>query len=202
MSKDQSGDDPGTETFFPGIGAVVVDDPPAGEPPVNDDDDFAPRPRYRMGALSILLVAVLVAGLGFLGGVSVGKNHASTTTATRGGTAARAGGFGGAFPGGEGFAGAAGTAGAPAAAGAAGSTTGTTSGTSTIPTVIGTVASISGQTLVVKNLGGTSVTVHMTATTTVTKTATAPALATGQGVSVYSTAATDKSVTATNITVR
>jgi hypothetical protein len=172
-------DEPTTEqAFFPPIGGVAVDEPPIDGPAEPIDEDFAPRPRFRLSALSILLIAILVAGLGFLGGVSVGQDHASSS----GGTGGRATGN---ARGGEGFGNFGG---------------GTT--TTTVPVVIGTIASVKGQTVVVKNLGATSVTVHMTATTTVTKTATAPALAAGQSVSVYGTTGSDSSVTATNITVR
>jgi hypothetical protein len=221
MSKDiVDTDDPTVEeTFFPGIGSVAVSDPPMdGPPPIDDDEDFAPRPRFRLSALSILLIVILIAGIGFLGGVSVGKNHASTSSGTG---AARTGGTArGAF-GGEGFAGFGGGAAGAGGAGTAGTgTAGTgTAGTGTAgtgtggtgtataaatPVVIGTISSVSGKTVVVKNLGGTSITVHLSATTTVTKLAstTASALAAGQAVSVYGTTAADKSVTATNLTIR
>jgi hypothetical protein len=161
------------------------------------DSDFAPQPRRKLGKLSILLIAAVIAGAGFLGGVAIGKNHTSTSTASGLGGAARAGGFPGLTgEGGAGF-------GGQAAGGAGtGTTAGTAAGTAAAtPVAIGTVVSLTGQTLLVKNLGGTQVTVHLSATTTVTKTVAGTDLSAGQTVSVFGTTGTDASVTATAITI-
>lgn len=158
----------------------------------DSDDDFIPKPPFRFTPLSIGLLALIVIGAGFIGGVLVQKHHdQGSTSSARSGTA-RVGGFPGGAAG-EGF----------GAAGGTGTATGTgagTSATAATPAVIGTVSSVSGQTLVVKNLGGKSVTVHLSSATKVT-TSWGAALKANQTVSVAGTSATDGSVTATAITV-
>jgi len=166
----------------------------------DSDDDFAPRPRQKLGRASWLLVAAFVLGVGFLGGVLVQK-HDGTAPSGSGLTAAGArAAFGGAAGARGGFGGAGGGAGGGAAGGAA---SGSGSGSaSTVPAVIGQVVSVDAQTMVVKNLGGTQVTVHLTSTTTVTKALTAADLKAGQTVAVSGTTASDASVTATTITIQ
>jgi hypothetical protein len=172
-----------------------------------DDDDFAPRARQRFGALSAVLVVALAIALGFLGGEIVQKHYGTTASAS--GAANRAAGFArgegaGAFGGnGAGFpqAGANGN-GAGTGPGTTGTGTGTgTTGSSPTPAVIGTVSSIKGSTLIVTNLGGAKVTVHLTGTTTVTVPVKAKALKVGQTVSVVGKTAA-KVVTATSIVVQ
>jgi hypothetical protein len=159
----------------------------------DSDDDFIPKPPFRFTPLSIGLLALIVIGAGFIGGVLVQKHHdQGSTSSARSGTA-RVGGFPGGAAG-EGF-GAAGGTGTATATG-----TGTSATAAATPAVIGTVSSVSGQTLVVKNLGGKSVTVHLSSTTTVT-TSWGAALKAGQTVSVTGPSATDGSVTATAVTV-
>ena len=160
------------------------------------DDEFAPRPKARLGKLTVLLAAVLVAGLGFLGGVLVQKHHGSATT-----TAALGGGAGAAAlrarTGGGGFAGGGGFGGGTAAAGSGSAAPGAASGAT--PTVIGTIVSVNGDTVVVKNFGGKLVTVTLSGDTTVTKAAKASDLLAGQTVSVTGSTGSDGTVSATAI---
>ena len=69
------------------------------------DEEFAPRPKARLGAATIALAALLVAGLGFVVGVYVQKHDGPTdrttnTTAAAFASRARTGGFGGGTGGG------------------------------------------------------------------------------------------------------
>jgi hypothetical protein len=203
-------------SFFDGQTAVVVE---PGQPvhatdePVDyvDDDvdsEFAPQPRRRLGKLTIGLAALLVAGGGFLAGVQVQQHTTSSTAAggfagaaARRGTGTGAGGTGGtgAFGGAGGFAG--GTrGGAATGTGAEAGTGGTTSGTtSTIPAIIGQIVSVSGDTVIVKNLGGKEITVKLSTTTPVTQTGTAADLKSGQNVTVSGSTGSDGTVTATSV---
>ena len=175
---------------------------PAGDGPgtTGDDfddleDEFAPQPRRKLGKLTVLLAAVLVGGLGVIGGVELQKHLGTSSSAASGCAALARGGTGGTsgFPGGGSF---------PGGGGSTSSSSTGSGSTATTPAVIGQIASISGQTMVVKNLGGKEVTVHLTNTTTITKSYSAPALAAGQTVSVAGTTGTDSSVTATSVTVQ
>ncbi len=178
-----------------------------GDPSANDnsaneydiDDDFAPRPRRKLGAMGWTLVALLLAGLGFLIGVTTEKHSGTSTTSSAFGGAARAGG-GFAEGGNNGFAAGGQPGGNTTNGTTGGTTTGGTSAAST-PSVIGTVSSVSGSTIGVTNLGGTKVTVTVTATTTITKALGAADLAVGDTVAVTGTTASDGSVTAINIAI-
>ncbi len=182
------------------------------------DSEFAPQPRKKLGVLTIGLAALLVAGAGFLGGLQVQQHEGSTTssnpftaaaarrgatTGTGGGAAGFAGGFGGRT--GTGTTGSGtGTTGSGAGGtgtGAGGAGTGTGSTTS-IPAVIGQIVSVSGDTVVVKNLGGQMITVKLSGTTTITQTATASDLKAGQNVTVSGTTGSDGTVTATAVGAR
>jgi hypothetical protein len=167
------------------------------------EDEFAPQPRRKLGKLTLLLVAVLVAGLGVIGGVELQKHYGTTNSTTASGFPGLGGrgvtGGTGGFPGGGAWPGAAGN-GSTGAAGSGGSTG--TSSTATTPAVIGQISSISGQTMVVKNLGGKEITVHLTNTTTITKSFSVADLAAGQTVTVAGTTGTDSTITATSVTVQ
>lgn len=199
---DAATDQSGASFFSPDATSTDTIEPAGDGPGTNGDgydeldDEFAPQPRRKLGKLTVLLAAVLVAGLGVIGGVELQKHLGASSSSPASGFAALAGrgvtGETGGFPGGGSF---------PGAGGSTGSTSGTGS-TTTTPAVIGQIASISGQTMVVKNLGGKEVTVHLTNTTTVTKSYSAPALAVGQTVTVAGTTGADSSVTATSITVQ
>jgi Domain of unknown function (DUF5666) len=215
--------------------AVLVEPVEPGEPQHLDDEatgaedeldsEFAPRPRARLGALTIGLAALLVAGAGFLAGVQVQQHSGSSTstnplaaaaarragagTATGGaGAGGGFGGFGGGRGGGAGAgtgagAGSGGTGGAGTGAGGTGAGTGTGStSTTSIPAVIGQIVSITGDTVVVKNLGGQMITVKLSTTTTVTQAATTTDLKAGQNVTVSGTTAADGTVTATAVGTR
>jgi hypothetical protein len=166
------------------------------------DSEFAPQPRKRLGKLTIALAALLVAGAGFLAGLQVQKHEGSSSTANpfaaaaarrgnggTGGTGA-GGGFGN-FGGGTGA-----TSGGSAGAGGTGTTT------ANIPAVIGQIVSISGDTVVVKNLGGKEITVKLADSTTISQVATAADLKAGQNVTVSGTTAADGTVTATSVGTR
>jgi hypothetical protein len=197
----------------PGRRAEVAPDtaglPMAEEPETEpgDDDLFErewDRPR-RSNRLTAVLAAGLVAVAGFTGGVLAQKQHDAglASSAASNGSAARnraaAGGFSGfgtagGAPGG--FAGASGpgAAGAESAAGAGGAA-------AQVPVVVGTVASITGTTLKVKNFADAVVTVQVPATATVT-TPGLTGLKVGMSVSVVGAKAADGTVTATAVTGR
>jgi hypothetical protein len=174
--------------------------------PAVEDDEFVVPPRRRMSRLTIALLAGLALTVTFTGGALAQKDLGSSTNAAAGGVARRAGGAG-AFPGGGTFPGGAaggitGTGtGAGTTAGAAPATGGSTAATTA---VIGTVVSVSGTTLTVKNLGGKTVIVHLGTDATITKstTLTASALIAGTTVSVDGTTGSDGSITATAVTTR
>lgn len=175
------------------------------------DSEFAPQPRKRLGKLTAVLVALLVAGGGFLAGVQVQK-HQTTPAASaasafaRRGTGAAAGeggftGFGGGAGGtgrGTGGTGGTGTGGT----GTGGTGSGGAGSTTSIPAVIGQIVSVNGDTVVVKNLGGKLITVKLSGTTTVTQVSTVAALKAGQNVTVAGTTAADGTVTATSVGTR
>jgi len=166
--------------------------PPESAEDVDEiEADFAPRPKQRLGKSTVLLAAVLLAGLGFLGGVQVQKSRA--TTGTQAGALPGGGNFrGGNFPSGltlpGGFT-------QPGAGQRSGSTT---SG----PAVIGTVVSVKGNTLTVKNFAGKTITVTLAGDTPIAQTVKATALRAGQSVTVSGTTGADGKVTATQVTAR
>ena len=140
-----------------------------------DEAEIPPRPRRRLvtpltGALS----AVVVAGLGFIGGVQVQKHHAGSPTASAA-TGAR---FAARFGGGAGGAGGGGAA----------------------PTV-GTVSSTHGSVLYVKDSSGTVIRVRTTAGSKVTRTATSGAghVHPGDSVVVQGTTAKNGTITASRV---
>ena len=71
-----------------------------------------------------------------------------------------------------------------------------------IPAVIGQIVSVTGDTVVVKNLGGQMITVKLSDTTTITQAATAADLKAGQNVTVSGTTGADGTVTATAVGTR
>ncbi len=155
--------------------ALEESDAYAGE---YEDDVFAPHRRERLGKWTALLAILVIAGAGFLAGVYVQKARPAAATTSR--VSFAGGGAGGGFGRGAGAA-------APTAADAAG------------PAVIGQVVKVSGDALVVQNLGGKQVTVRLTPDTTVSKTASTTDLAPGQTVTVGGTTGADDTVTATTV---
>jgi len=140
----------------------------------------------------VLLVGVLMAAA-FTGGVLVQKNHDKGLTAAA--TGLPAGFAAGAFPG----------AGAGGLGGGAGGGTGATGNAATTgPVLVGTVVSVSGATVTVKDFGGATHQVSTTGTTTVTKQDLKKLtdLVAGDAVSINGTRATDGKVAATAFTIR
>lgn len=186
--------------------------------PDDIDDDFLPKPKQRIGKLTVALVALVLLGGGFLIGVDVQKGRPTSASdrggalrsafAGRGGTGGTGGtgtggfggfgGFGGTATGGTG---AGGTGAGGTGTGSAGSG-GAGTGGATTPAVIGTIASVSGSTIVVKNFGGQSVTVKLSSSTAVTKTVPTSALTKGETVTVVGTKGSDGSVAATSVSAR
>jgi Domain of unknown function (DUF5666) len=167
----------------------------------DDADLTAVPPRRRVPALTKLLFVAIIGALAFGGGVLVQKQHDATLT-----SASRVPDFASLFGGGGLPAGAGPGAGAAAssAPAAGGSGAGGTGGGSTgdVPVLIGTVESVSGSNLTVKDLGGTSHVVHATAATTLSVVSAdwSGSLKVGATVSVQGTKAADGSVTATAVT--
>jgi hypothetical protein len=166
--------------------------PPESTEDVDEiDADFAPRPKQRLGKSTVLLAAVLLAGLGFLGGVQVQKSRATTGTQA------------GALPGGGNFRGGSFPSGLTLPGGFNQPGTGQSSSSATSgPAVIGTVVSVKGHTLTVKNFAGKTITVTLADDTPITQTVKAAALRTGQSVTVSGTTGADGTVTATQVTAR
>jgi hypothetical protein len=168
----------------------------------DDADITAVPPRRHVPALTKLLFVAIIGALAFGGGVLVQKQHDATLT-----SASRLPDFaslfgGGGLPAGPGAGGGGGAASsAPGAGGTGGSTGGSTG---QLPVLIGTVESISGSDLTVRDLGGTAHVVHATATTTLSVISAdwSGSLKAGATVSVQGTKAADGSVTATAVTQR
>ena len=158
----------------------------------DDDAEFAELvPKRQVPALTKLLVVGILVAISFAGGVLVQKQHdASQTSALP------------TSPGGAG--------GLPAfltGAGATGGGSSTGRGPSTAasgPVLVGTIESVSGGDITVKDLGGKTHAVHTGATTgfAVTGAEWSTSLPPGTTVSIEGTKADDGTVTATTITRR
>ena len=168
----------------------------------DDDDaldaeqDFVLPPKGGLSRLAIVFAIGLLAAATFTGGVLLQKNHdKGLTSSSTSGLPAGVGTASG-FPAGFG-----GTTGGGTATSAAGGTA-TGGSASTGLAVIGSVVSVSGTDVTVKDLGGKTHDVHTTTTTTVTRsqTQTLSSLAAGTQVTVTGSTATDGTVTATAIT--
>ncbi|GAA3605514.1 hypothetical protein GCM10022223_21590 [Kineosporia mesophila] len=175
--------------------------------PADDDLDLLAESNRRMGKVTIALMAAVLAGLAFIGGVAVQKQFGNSSGGAPGGGMSAMGGgqsrggYGqsGALPGGGGGYGGGGFGGQSGSAGGSAGASGNQASTS--PVVVGTVTKVSGRTLIVKNFSGTAVTVKVPQGTTVTdSSATAlSGLVKGVSVSVVGTKAGDGVVTATSI---
>jgi len=165
--------------------------------PLDTEDDFVLPPKGGLSRLAMAFAVGLLAAGTFTGGVLLQKNHDKglTSSSTSGLPAGL--GTGSGFP-----AGFPGTTTGTGATGTTGGSSGT--GTSTGLAVIGSVVSVSGTHVTVKDLGGKTHDVQTTTATTVTRsqTQTLSSLTTGTQVSVTGTTATDGTVTATAITAR
>ncbi len=163
-------------------------------PPYDGDDDepeFSPRPRKRAHPLTFVLVALVLAAAGFLGGVAYQKHAGGSSSSNSASTALAA------------FArraGATGGTGAPAGAGggAAGAGAGGRFGGATI----GTVKLVDGRNVYVTDTNGNIVKVTTTDASQLSKTdpATTKDIAPGETVVVRGTTNADGSVTATSLT--
>jgi hypothetical protein len=130
-----------------------------------DDQRLPPRSRRRwLNPGSAALLALVIGAIGFYVGVRVEKSRANTTSAAAGGFAARTGATG-AATGGAGQSSAATSAGTAAGGFPAGGLAGGPGGGGSA----GTVASVDGRTLVLKETAGDTVTVKLTSATKVTK---------------------------------
>jgi hypothetical protein len=175
-------------------------DVPGGTAPqgatIDDDDaDFEELPpKRRVPTITkVLLVGILVAA-GFSGGVMIQKNFGASSASSPSGFPSFAGGIPAGFPTGAGAGG--------GGASNAGSGEGSTAASG--PVVIGTVVSVSGNDVTVKDLGDATHVVHVTATTGLATTGVdwSTSLKPGSTVSVNGTKADDGSVTATTVTQR
>jgi hypothetical protein len=155
-------------------------------PPVADDDEpeFRPRPRRRLHTLTWVLVALVIAGLGFLGGIITQKHvgGTSSTSATTTGAAARFANRTGA------------NAGGTAGGGGGGFGGGAT---------VGTVTLVDGKNVYVTTTNGNVVKVVTNGGSQLSKTDTATIkdIAPGSTVVVRGTTNADGTVTATTLTV-
>ncbi len=165
--------------------------PTAMELEEDDADITAFAPRRSVPRLTKLLFVLIIGTLAFGGGVLVQKQHDASQTSPTGSLASL---FAGGLPTGGG-------GGLPTSLG---NTTSGNGSSGDVPVLIGTVESVAGADLTVKDLGGTSHVVHATATTTISVVSTdwSGSLKVGVTVSVQGTKAADGSVTATAVTQR
>ncbi len=177
---------------------LELDDPYEDDwEPVDDADEgsLPPRPRRRIVTpLSVTLIAVLIAALGFSGGVLVQKHQ----DATGDGSDAAAAAFAAARGGGTG-AGAGGGAGG--GAGARGGFSGRGAGGGQGTPTVGSVTNKNGSTLYVKDSDGNTVRVKTTSHSKINRTAstTAGAIHPGDTVVVQGTKSSSGTLTATQI---
>jgi len=181
-----------------------MDAPTAVEPAVEHtedelDEEFAPHRRQRLGKATVLLAVLVIAGGGFLAGAYTQKTQtpAPSAGANRLSLAGGTGGTGG--TGGGGGAAGAGRTGRGGAASASAAPSGAEAAPDAGPAVIGQVVKVTGDTVVVENLGGKQVTVTLSPDTTVSKAATIGDLAPGQTVTVGGTTGPDGNVAATTV---
>lgn len=173
----------------------VARDPVADYPDDEVEAEFAPHRRQRLGKATAVLAVLVIAGGGFLAGAYVQKTQApAATTGVSRTTFAGATGGGGAGRTGR----AAASAAAPSGAAAPGNAAADDAG----PAVIGQVVKVTGDTVVVQNLGGKQVTVTLSPDTTVSKAASTGDLAPGQTVTVAGTTGADGTVAATTVLSR
>jgi hypothetical protein len=165
----------------------------------DDDLDITALPaRRHVPAVTRLLLVGILAAAAFGGGVLVQKQHDAGLTSASG-VPDFTSLLGGGLPtGANGGGGRPAASSAPATGGGGGSSTGDG------PVLVGTVESISGSDLTVKDFGGTSHVVHATAATTLTVVGAdwSGSLVKGATVSINGTKAADGSVTATAVTQR
>ena len=156
-----------------------------------DDADFAELPpKRRVPVLTKGLIVGILMVVAFGGGVMIQKQHDASSASASSGFPSFAGGI----PAGAG-------------AGGGGASNGGASGGSTAasgPVVVGTVVGVAGNDVTVKDLGGSTHVVHVSATTgfATTSVTWSTSLKPGTTVSVNGTKADDGTITATTVTQR
>ena len=168
----------------------LVDERFEDDPDFDEDVDAAPR--HRVGWITRGLVAGIVLALAFTGGVLVQKRHDAQTSASLPA-------FSGGVPnGGSGLPGFGGT---PSSGSGDGSGS---QGNSSAPAVIGTVVSVDGNRIIVRDLSGTKHVVETTDSTTITRSTEirVSKLTAGTTVVVIGTQRGDGTTSATAVTVR
>ena len=185
-----------TATFEGGTNVSHRPDVPEGTAPQSampdtDDADFAEvPPKRRVPLLTKGLIVGILMVLAFGGGVMIQKQHdAGSASATSGFPS-----FAGGIPAGAG-------------AGGGGASNGGASGGSTAasgPVVVGTVVGVAGTDVTVKDLGGSTHVVHVSATTGLATTSVdwSTSLKPGTTVSINGTKADDGTISATTVTQR
>jgi len=185
-----------TTTFEGGTNVSHRPDVPEGTAPQSamtdtDDADFAePPPKRRVPVLTKGLIVGILMVVAFGGGVMIQKQHDASSASASSGFPSFAGGI----PAGAG-------------AGGGGASNGGASGGSTAasgPVVVGTVVGVAGNDVTVKDLGGSTHVVHVSATTGLATTSVtwSTSLKPGTTVSVNGTKADDGTITATTVTQR
>jgi len=187
-----------TTTFEGGTGASLRPDDPEGTAPPSamtdmEDADFAELPpRRRVPLLTKGLIVGILMVVAFGGGVVIQKQHDASSASTSTGFPSLSGGI---------------PAGAGAGTGSGGAGNGGASGGSAAasgPVVVGTVVGVAGNDVTVKDLGGSSHVVHVSATTGLATSSVdwSTSLKPGTTVSVNGTKADDGTITATTVTQR
>jgi hypothetical protein len=154
------------------------------------DEDLAAAPRRRVGWVTRGLAAGILLALAFTGGVLVQKHHdAGTSAGSLASFPVGVPNVGGGFPGGT--------------SDGSASSSGSQGGGST-PVVIGTVVSVNGNRIIVRDLSGTKHVVTTTGSTTIARSTEIPIskLTAGTTVVVVGTQSGDGTTSATTVTVR
>lgn len=180
-----------TTTFEGGTNVSHRPDVPEGTAPPSampdtDDADFAELPpRRRVPLLTKGLIVGILVVLAFGGGVIIQKQHDASSASASSNFPSLSGGI----PAGAGASNGGASAGSTAASG---------------PVVVGTVVGVAGNDVTVKDLGGSSHVVHVSATTGLAATSVdwSSSLKPGTTVSVNGTKADDGTITATTVTQR
>lgn len=185
-----------TTTFEGATNVSHRPDVPEGTAPQSamtdaDDADFAELPpKRRVPVLTKGLIVGILMVVAFGGGVMIQKQHDASSASAFSGVPS----FSGGIPAGAG-------------AGGGGVSNGGASGGSTAasgPVVVGTVVGVAGNDVTVKDLGGSTHVVHVSATTGLATTSVdwSTSLKPGTTVSVNGTKADDGTITATTVTQR
>ena len=180
-----------TTTFEGGTNVSHQPDVPEGTAPQSampdtDDAEFAELPpKRRVPLLTKGLIIGILMVLAFGGGVMIQKQHDAGSASASSGFPSFAGGI-------------------PAGAGAGGGGASVGSTTASGPVVVGTVVGVAGNDVTVKDLGGSSHVVHVSATTGLATTSVdwSTSLKPGTTVSVNGTKADDGTISATTVTQR